>query len=182
MNRTDRQLFDEVKLGHDWAWRELVRRYEQLVMSIALRCGLSKIDAEDCAQLSWLALYRNLDSIRDPDCLGAWLIRTTRRNATRIAKRLAVRSKYLERDDAVETEFLSDQEAIRLERQVQIEYAIGQMGDRCKELLRALFFSPEGDSYEEIADRLGISPNSIGPIRSRCLKQLLQILKECGFL
>lgn len=183
MNRTNRQLFDEVKLGQEWAWKVLVARYEKLVISIATRCGLSRVDAEDCAQLSWIALYRNLDSIRDPDHLGAWLTRTTRRNATRIAKRLAARSEYLAGDGAAESSLLiSDQEAVRLEQQVHLEYAIDQLDDRCQRFIRELFYSPKGDSYREISNRLGISENSVGPIRYRCLEKLRRILKECGFL
>jgi RNA polymerase sigma factor (sigma-70 family) len=183
VNRTNRQLFEEVKLGHDWAWKVLVARYEKLVMSIAMRCGLSNVDAEDCAQLSWIALYKNLESIRDPDRLGAWLTITTRRNAARIAKRLAIRDEYLEGDDAAESKLLlSDQEAARLEQHVHLEYAIDQLDNRCKRLIRELFYSPKGDSYREISDRLGISENSVGPIRYRCLEKLRRILEECGFL
>lgn len=182
MNRTNHQLFEEVKLGHDWAWKELVARYEQVVMGVALRCGLSKVDAEDCAQMSWLALYRNLNSIRDPDGLGAWLIRTTRRNGVRMAKRLAKTSEYAESDSGPNSGQYSNEEVIQLERRVHLQYAINQLDEPCQELLRALFFSPQGDSYREIARRLDISPNSVGPFRYRCLEKLRRILKECGFL
>ena len=161
----------------------LVARYEKLVMSVAIRCGLSITDAEDCAQLSWIALYKNLDSIRNPDRLGGWLARTTLRNATRMAKRLAVQSKYLEGDSVAKSELLlSEQETARLERHVHLEFAIDQLDDRCKRFIREIFYSPKGDSYREISDRLGISENSVGPIRNRCLKKLRRILRECGFL
>ncbi len=183
MIRTNRQLFDEVKLGHNWAWKLLVARYEKLVMSVAMRCGLSIADAEDCAQLSWMALYKNLDSIRNPDRLGGWLARTTRRNAMRMVKRLVVRGEYIEGDGAADSKLLlSDHEAERLEQQVHFEYAINQLDDRCKKIIRELFYSPKGDSYREISNRLGISENSVGPIRNRCLEKLRRILKECGFL
>jgi len=182
LNRTNRQLFEEVKLGHDLAWKELVARYEQVVMSVALRCGLSKADAEDCAQMSWLALYRNLYSIRDPDGLGAWLIRTTHRNGVRMAKRLALTSEYSEFDSGKDGDQFSNDEVTELERRVHLQYAISKLDDPCQKLLRALFFSPQGDSYREIARRLDISHNSIGPFRFRCLEKLRRILKECGFM
>lgn len=183
MNKTNRQLLDEVKLGHDWAWKVLVARYEKLVMSIAMRCGLNKADAEDCAQLSWIALYKNLYSIRNPDRLGVWLARTTGRNAVRMARHQALKNEHLEGDDAAESKLLiSDREATRLEQHAHLEHAIGQLDDRCRRLIRELFYSPKGDSYREISDRLGISENSIGPTRYRCLAKLRRILKECGFL
>jgi RNA polymerase sigma factor (sigma-70 family) len=183
VNRTNQQLLDEIKLGHDWAWRILVARYEKLVMSVAMRCGLSRADAEDCAQQSWMALYKNLDAIRNPSRLGAWLAVTTRRNAARMAKRLAVRSEYLEGDGAFESEFMSsEKEANRLEQRVHFEYAIDQLDRRCKKIIREIFYSPKGDSYREISNRLGISENSVGPIRYRCLEKLRRILKDCGFL
>jgi len=182
VQRTNRQLLDEVKLGHDWAWRELVARYERLVMTVAMQCGLGRDDAEDCAQLSWLALYRNLDSIRNADGLGAWLFKTTHRNGMRLARRLAARRRYVDAEQMQDCDQYSEAEVSQLERQVHLQYAIDQLDDRCQKLLQALFFSPREDSYQAIARRLGISANSIGPTRYRCLKKLRHILEECGFL
>jgi len=51
---------------------------------------------------------------------------------------------------------------------------VPQVGRR---LLEALFFD-ETVSYTEIAVELGCSPNSIGPIRARCFKELRDALSR----
>jgi len=172
-----------VKHGHSWAWKALVTRYEKLVMSVAMKCGLSEADAEDCAQQSWIALYKNLDSIREPDRLGSWLAKTTNRNAIRTARRRVFRNECLKENHSIRSENgPSEQDINRLELHVHLEYAISQLDNRCQKLIRELFYSPKEDTYQEISNRLGISENSVGPIRHRCLKKLRHILKECGFL
>lgn len=73
-----------------------------------------------------------------------------------------------------------EDELIRLERQALLEVAVAQLDDRCRTLIESLFYSPKDKSYRQIANELGIPPNSLGPIRSRCLKRLKKILDEMG--
>ena len=82
------RIWQGVLQGNPAAWQELVGLYSGLVNTIAIRVGLDVADAEDCAQHTWLTLYRKRDSIRDPKALPAWLIRTTHLKAARMAERL----------------------------------------------------------------------------------------------
>ncbi|MFW9817841.1 MAG: RNA polymerase sigma factor, partial [Candidatus Thorarchaeota archaeon] len=69
-------IWRRVVIGDAVAWRELVETFAGLVYGVARRVGLSVPDAEDCAQQTWLTLYRKKDTIKDPQSLPAWLIRT----------------------------------------------------------------------------------------------------------
>ena len=40
------------------------------------------------------------------------------------------------------------------------------------------FYDPTAPSYADIAGRLGVSPDTLGPLRGRCLKQLRLILEQ----
>jgi len=44
------------------------------------------------------------------------------------------------------------------------------------------FFAPKKHSYDHIASVLGMTSNSLGAFRRRCLQRLQRILLENGFL
>jgi DNA-directed RNA polymerase specialized sigma24 family protein len=67
---------------------------------------------------------------------------------------------------------------IRLEKEIQIEAAIGKIDERCRRLLWLLYFETETISYDRIADMLNIPVGSIGPTRARCLQKLAKFLPE----
>ena len=170
-----------VLAGDIRAWERLVRQYAALVHTVARRVGLSQIDAEDCAQHTWLSLFRNRRAIKEPKALPAWLIRTTHRQAVYLFKK-RVRVSEAETERALQPQLeLPDDEIHRLEQQVLIEQALGCLDKRCRRLVEQLFFAPDDHSYKEIAKSLGVAPNTLGPLRSRCLNKLRRILHEMGF-
>ncbi len=176
-----RDIWTLVIDGDREAWETLVRRFAPLVMTVARNAGLTPQDAEDCAQQTWLTLYRNRLGIKDPTRLPAWLIRTTHRRAVRASQRV-VRDARLDPDlQSPRRVSLPDEEVLELERQAMLELALEQLDPRCARLLHSLFFSDEGKSYREIAREIGITPNSLGPLRSRCLKRLGIILEKLGY-
>jgi RNA polymerase sigma factor (sigma-70 family) len=138
-------------------------------------------DAEDCAQHTWLALYRRRKSIRDPQAIPAWLIRTTRRQALRMARRLGREVDLSLAPTSIDREPRSDEALARSEFRVAVEKALGELDPRCRELILYLFGSPKTPSYREIAASLGVQPNTLGPLRARCLERLKEILKKSGW-
>jgi len=175
------QIWRRVLEGDVHAWGELVRLYAALVNTVARRVGLTTLDAEDCAQHTWMSLYRNRRVIKDPTALPAWLIRTTHRQAVYIYKK-RIRTTEAEADRAISPALiLPDDEVHQLEQQAIIEIALQRLDTRCKILLEQLFFAPDEKSYQQIAKDLGVAPNTMGPLRSRCLKRLRRILDDMGF-
>lgn len=170
-----------VQEGDSTAWRELVRLYSDLVYSVALKVGLAQPDAEDCAQQTWLTLYRKRKSIRDPQSLPAWLITTTHRNAVATFKRLRSRSSQADFDLLEDPGSLPDELLARMERRAILETALAQLDSRCQRLLHELYFGKSESSYTQLAGKLKVKPNSIGSIRSRCLEKLRKTLKEMGY-
>src|SRR5206468_8292440 len=64
------------------AWKELVKRYQPLVCSVAhLLLSRNTDDASDIFQQVWMELYQRLPDLRNVDALPAWLITVTRRRA-----------------------------------------------------------------------------------------------------
>jgi RNA polymerase sigma factor (sigma-70 family) len=177
-----KNLWPAIKNGDQAAWSELVARYSGLVLTVAKKVGLTGTDAEDCAQHTWTALFHNRHSLKDPESLPSWLIITTKRHAIKILKKQ-------QRDDRLIPEIHNpnnaippDEELLKLELQDIVEHALEQLDSKCQKLLLALFLSDERQSYQEIARQLNLSANTMGSLRSRCLKKLSEILKNLGYL
>lgn len=171
---------ERCRAGDQRAWDEIIDRYGRLVYSVPRRYGLSEADAEDVHQAVFLALYRRLDSIRDPSRLSSWLITTAHRESWRVGRRgpRAADAADLEQRIAdVGRPCREDLE--RWEQQHLVRVGLEQLGGRCQALLTALFTRTE-PGYEQIAAELGMKIGSIGPTRARCFAKLEKILLELG--
>jgi len=175
---SDSDLWQCIVEGQADAWEELVRRYQPLVYTVATRAGLSVADAADCFQQTWVALYTNRKRITDPSRLSAWLVTTAKRETIRLLKRNSRHSDLDDGPELADQSLLPDEEMVTLEIQGRLESGLKRLDIRCRKLLTALFFEPEERSYDEISADLGIAPNSVGPIRGRCLKRLKALLGE----
>lgn len=178
MYRNDPELVQACLENNQLAWNELVNRYKRLVYSIPLRNGFTQSDAEDIFQNVFTLVHRNLASLRNHQLLAAWLISITWRECQHMRKKTRLSDEIPETlEDSAP---LPPEEAEILERRQMIRMAINQVGLRCQELLKALFFETPTPSYENLAMRLDIPISSIGPTRARCFKKLKDILTEMG--
>lgn len=159
-----------------------MRRYQALIYTIAIRAGLSLDDAADCFQQTWVVLYRRRHKLKDPTRLSAWLVTTAKREALRLRKIAARSGDLSDTIDRPDPDPLPDEIVLHLERQASLEIAIGGLKPQCRRVVEAFFFAHEDRSYEQIAKSLGIAPNSLGPIRRRCLERLKKILIKNGYL
>lgn len=176
-----RRIWQDVLTGDQTAWRRLIDLYAPLVFTVARRAGLATSDAEDCSQQTWLALYRRRRSIKDPAALPAWLIRTAHRKALTIHARSGrpiSAGRELASQAATET---PDAVLASLERITILQTALAHLDPRCRLLLTHLYLNPEEKSYAEIARELKINPNSLGPLRGRCMDKLKKLLKNLGY-
>ena len=170
----ERELADLVAAagrGDPLAWAAIRERYGARVRGVARRHRLSAHDIEDVAQNTWLRLFQNIGSIREPKALGAWLETTARRESLRLIEtaQCEFSTEHQELPDppapAVPARVLLD------ERREALCSALGKLPDRHAALMRMLIAEP-APSYTEIASELGMAVGSIGPIRARCLERL----------
>lgn len=180
--RTDSELWQDILTGDDTAWNELVRRYQALVYAVVTRAGLSMADAADCFQQTWVLLFRHRHRLHDPSRLSAWLVTTAKREALRLRRRADRETDDPGEIDMISQDPLPDEAMEQLERQAQLEIGLKELDPRCRQVVEALFFAPEEKSYEEIARGFGLSVNSLGPVRRRCLERLKRILADHGFI
>jgi len=179
---TDRDLWRKTLAGDSAAWQLLVKRYQSLVYAVATRAGLSMADAADCFQQTWIALYENRHRIQDPTRLSAWLVTTAKREAMRLRRRVLPDTGDEAGIDHPDRSPLPDEELIQIERQAHLEMALAELDPRCRQVIELFFFAPEEQSYHEIAESLGMTTNSLGPVRRRCLERLKEILRKNGVI
>jgi RNA polymerase sigma factor (sigma-70 family) len=178
---TLQELIRAASEGDEDAWSALVERFEGLVWATTRAHRLSAADAGDVTQTTWLRLVENLDRIRDPERLGAWLATTARRECLR---HIRLRGRELQTEDESLFEAPSvepvDARMIVRERDEALRRAFAGIGKRCQALLR-LLSAPSPPSYEEIAAALGMPVGAIGPTRARCLDKLRRSPELAGF-
>jgi DNA-directed RNA polymerase specialized sigma24 family protein len=80
------ELVARARNGDRVAWDGLVDRYGGMVWAVARAHGLAARDAGDVSQVTWLLLTQHLASLRQPERLEAWLLRTATREAYRMRR------------------------------------------------------------------------------------------------
>ena len=169
--------------GDQDAWNALVDRYAPTVWAIARAYRLNAVDAADVSQTTWLRLVEHLDSIQQPDRVGAWLATTARRESLRLL-RLGARQTPTGHDMDLLVDGTPssppDHKVLAEERDRIVSGLVAQLPTRPRLLLRLL--SAESPlSYAEISEALGMPIGSIGPTRARALEQLRRVAVKAGY-
>ena len=182
----DRALVEACLSGDAESWELLIRRYQRLIYSVPMRAGFSPVDAADIFQSVCLKLFEKLPTLRKYDKLASWLMTTTTRECWRVVEKRRRENQPSIYDDEYENDIikmlkssepLADQQRIAFERQQTVREAIEALSERCRALIRMLFYSKEEPSYSDISRSMNLPLNSIGPTRARCLAKLKRILK-----
>lgn len=167
-------LVKEAADGDEQAWVVLVDRFSGLVWSVTRSYRLSRDDAAEVFQMTWLRLVEHLGDIREPDRVGGWLSTTARRLCL-VAIRKAGRDVPMEFEDY---QVVSADQTVELDAALDAHHdrtALGRAFDDLPEpwraLLRVLAADP-APTYAEVAATLDMPIGSIGPTRARCIERL----------
>ena len=174
----DADLVLRARAGDSDAWDTLVDRLGSRVWAVARAQGLSRADADDVFQVTWMRLLTHLDSLRDPRRVSGWLTVTARHESFRVLRRNGRQIPTGDDDDldaALPLDQPVDAGLLADERQKAVWDAVAKLPPHCQQLLRLLMADPPF-SYEEITELLGVRQGSIGPTRGRCLDKLRRLL------
>ena len=180
--QSDAELIQACLEGQGDAWEVIVNRYRRLIYSIPFKWGLQREDAMEIFQAVWLDCFQELHSLRDIDRLQAWLVRIAVRKCYKFTAKKRSRPEDVE---ITETDHASEDprgELLRrLDQEQLIRTGMDKLTERCRQVIRALFFEDPFPGYAPLAERLGLSPNSIGFTRDRCLDRLGKLLEDQGY-
>ena len=166
-------LLESAARGVESAWREIVRRYSPLVLSVCRRYHIAGPDADDVRGSVWLLLVANLTTIREPAALPGWLTTTTQRECQTLLRHQR-RQIPSDQELADQIEPAVDTALLVKERRNAVCNAVTQVPERDQELLSMLFSDPP-TPYAEISSILSIPIGAVGPTRQRCLARVRRI-------
>jgi RNA polymerase sigma factor (sigma-70 family) len=171
--------------GDPVALERLVDRFDRMLRGITRSYRLSRWDADDVIQATWLQFMQHGRALREPAALSGWLATTARRQSLLLLQR-HVREQLTDDPtcDTAGDHAEPDRELLATELREALHGALGELPGRQRDLMRLLIEKPDL-SYEEVSRRLTMPIGSIGPTRARSLDRLrrtrrLQALKAAG--
>jgi RNA polymerase sigma factor (sigma-70 family) len=176
------EAFSAQREGDPDGMARLVDVLTPLLWHTARAQGLTRAQAEDVVQTTWLQLVKHREAITDARGILKWLITTTRRESWAVVRRSR-------REDITDDlgEVLDgapatpdgpegpEQLVVRGQEQRVLWQHFAALSARCQQLLRVIALAERPD-YGQVAEALGMPVGSIGPTRGRCLAKLRQAL------
>ena len=152
------------------SFEQLVRQYERLVLTTALRIAGNMDDAQDISQEVFLRLYRNLDKVRRIENLTGWLYRVTVNACFDLRRRKPAVAPVELADDIASPDQDPQQSATDAERRRALEMSLRLLSE--KERAALVLRDLEGLSTDEVATVLGSSPATV---RSQISKARIKV-------
>jgi RNA polymerase sigma factor (sigma-70 family) len=187
MEKSDEELIADCRSGDGAAWENLVRRYQRVIYAIPRRAGFDEEISGEVFQQVFTLLVENLDRIKQPAQIQAWLVTTARRETIRLLRQPKLRQMEAAAgtEDAIDEVAnladpmpLPDEVLLQMEMQNRVRIAVESLDEKCRKLVEMLFYEETPPPYSEIARVLGISEGSIGPMRARCLQKAINSLNK----
>ena len=183
---SDDRLVQACLDGDEHAWAALIGKYKNLIYSIPRKYGASPENAADIFQSVCLELYAELPKLRQTAALRGWLITVAAHQSFHWKQKVRRRAEQtlddFEHDDVGVEQAISADLIEQVEREQMVREAVAELPERCREMIRLLFFVDPPVAYRDLASKLGLATGSIGFIRGRCLARLQRTLDKAGFL
>lgn len=177
---TDSELFRLIGIGDTGAFTQIFNRYSERLYAYALKISKSEIWAEEIVQDVWTQIWINHAEFSNLENPSAYLFRTARNRCLDWLRRnkLEVRLQYY---------LVQNTQSIRNTTEQQVEYRYSsRLIDEAIQTLpsqRKVIFELKhmaGMSYEEVAETLKISKNTVRNQMISALKTIRQHLREKG--
>ena len=162
---SDAQLVSRVLHGDVEAFGQLAARYERSLLGLALANLRDFHEAEDVVQATLLRAFQRLETLRDANSFGSWLIQIARSQVIDSARVRLVRtcgeSSYVGADDKEYESFVDNERLLRL---------IARLPDNERVLVGLRYF--DGHSMSEIA---AISARRVGTVTKQLSRAMARL-------
>jgi RNA polymerase sigma-70 factor (ECF subfamily) len=181
LSETDRRLIKDLLTRSEGAWSTFVDRYAGLVVQVirhtahAHSLKLSRDDEDDlCADIFAALVDRRmatLRSFRGRSSLATWLTVVVRR----IALRKLTQRRYAEalghaNAHSAAIEQATESSEAKVESRDEVESLMKRLPSDSQKAVHLFYW--EGLSYQQIARKLGVAANTVGPLLSRIRQTL----------
>ena len=160
---TDAALLERLHSGDSTAFDELFLRHYATVYRVLYGVVGNAQEAEDLAQETFTAFYRQPPRLDGSSALGGWLYRVAVNrayNALRGKQRLQRRLRWEEPGQQSDPQ----DEYLRREERERVQTALARLPERTAKLL---LLRHAGLAYAEIAAALQVAPGSVGTLLAR---------------
>jgi RNA polymerase sigma-70 factor, ECF subfamily len=155
-----RVLVLKCQIGDQAAWEELYRQYNPSLGYFLRRLGGCDQAMPDVQQDTWLAVFRNIAALKNPEAFTVWLYRIARNTA--MSRFTARRHEVPLEEQSVGATELPDDEGFGPSDAAAVHAALGDLPVQHREVLLLRFM--EELTYEQIAEVIGCG---VGTVRSR---------------
>lgn len=172
---THRELVEKCRQGDRQAQFSLYKHYNRAMYNVCLRMVGQEQDAEDVLQLSFVQVFRKIDSFRYESSIGAWIKRIVVNNCINHLKRRQIHFEEwdakLDPVDETSDPPLPNGLSVGLVKRALEELSEGY---------RAVFslYALEGYDHQEIAQILGVTEATSKSQYCRARKRLKEILQS----
>jgi len=184
---TDEQLVENFKNGHNDAFDELVRRYQQIIFNVAYRFLGNRQDVLDAAQDVFVKVYYALPDFEPNAKFSTWLYRITVNhclNVLRSKKRRRWLSTFSNYDKDSQNQFFNisddthnpESNFEKSEKEEIIRKAIDSLS--APQRAAVILHRYQGLTYKEIAQVMNTSVSSVESSLHRAKKKLGQYLSR----
>ena len=169
--------------GDEEAFETLVRKYEKLVCSCIYQTVSNTEDTLDIAQETFLKVYRNIASFKGESSFSSWLYRVAKNCALDFLRKKKPASMSLDSTDeegatidVADTDAKNDPEKNALKKEaLEILYsAMEKLSDEHRRMITLRDIN--GNTYEEIAEILGLEAGTVKSRLFRAREALRKIL------
>jgi RNA polymerase sigma-70 factor (family 1) len=170
---TDQELLTSMKEGSERALEEVISRYWDKLLAIAINRLDDLEEAEECLQDVFFNLWKRRESLALKYSLGTYLSVAVRYQSRDILQKQYRRTRRAEGMELlVENTMSASPEELILEKELwlQLEATVRQLPEKCQIVYR--LSREEGKSNKEIAAELNISENTVENHIARALKDI----------
>jgi RNA polymerase sigma factor (sigma-70 family) len=158
-------------LDDDRAWEALFDRFTPAIRRAAGGYGLAPHEVDDVVQSCWLSLLGSVDTLRQPEAVGASLVTTARRRALRMRRQVV---RELLTEDPLPADLAApgsiEDAVVQAERASELRKAMRRLPGDQRVLLESMLVPPES-SHADVSKDLDMTIGSIGPTRDRGLRR-----------
>lgn len=170
--------YTAIRAGDQRAYERLFRAHYAVLCAFAHKLVSDRDMAEEIVQNIFVQLWEKRDSIGVATSARSYLFSATRNACLNHLNHLKVRNRFAEAVQAMPLE-QADDAAAQLELQelnTRLHAAIDQLPERCREVFVLSRF--ESLKYDEIAQRLAISPRTVEVQIGKALRFLRDHLRD----
>jgi RNA polymerase sigma-70 factor, ECF subfamily len=165
-------LVGEARRGNPAAFGRLYQLHARVVHGILLT-RVPRLEVDDLVQEVFLSALRQLVTLRDGAAFGAWVAAIARNRASDFHRKIKETVTLLEQDSPIENSHADDSSHAQA---LEALTAIRKLPDAYRETLMLRLV--EGMTGPEIAERTGLTPESVRVNLHRGMKMLREALRK----